>query len=152
MKYRRKLNKNIIRIRSGKEGIIDRLLRWTVFYDTKADKLYRQTAEAVREQNAVLCGELLKELGKTTDKLLEFSNRVLPYIAPRLQSLEINNKITKRYVFRVPSVIKNNTAWLEKVKEEQKLIPKFNVNKAMEVEEIEEVEDPDYELDQNQLN
>lgn len=152
MKYRRKLNRNIIRIRGGKEGIIDRLIRWTVFYDTKADKLYRQTAEAVREQNAVLCGELLKELGKVTDKLLEFSNRVLPYINARLVSHEINQKVTKRYVFRVPSVIKNNSQWLEKVKEEQKQIPKFDVNKAMEVEEIEEIDEPDYELNQNQIN
>jgi hypothetical protein len=155
VQYAVELNRNIIRIRDGKEGIIDRLLKWTVFYDTKANKLYSHTIEAVREQKPVLCGELLKELGRVTDKLLEFSNRILPYIAPRLQSLEINKHTTKTFVFRAPSPIKNSDAWLKKVKEEEKLIPKFDAAKAMkpkeEVEEI-EYEDLDYELDQNETN
>lgn len=152
MQYRRKLNRNIIRIRGGKEGVIDRLLRWVVFYDTRANKLLSHTYQAVKEQNAVLAGELLRDLGKIHDRLADFANKVLPYISPRLQSLEINKKVTKRYVFRVPHNIKDSSKWLEKVKEEQKLIPKFDVNKAMEVEEAEEIEDNelDYEIDRRE--
>lgn len=154
--YRRKLNRNIIRIRGGKEGVIDRLLRWVVFYDTRANKLLSHTYYAVKEQNAVLAGELLRDMGKIHDRLADFANKVLPYISPRLQSLEINKKVTKRYVMRVPSQIKNTAKWLDKVKEEQKQIPKFDVNKALQsaedAEEIEFNDDLDYEIDRTTIN
>lgn len=153
-RYRKKINRNIIRIRGGKEGVIDRLLRWVVFYDTKANKLLSLTYQAVKERNAVLAGELLRDIGKVHDRLADFANKVLPYISPRLQSLEINKKVTKRYVFRAPSVMKDSQQWLDKVKEEQKLIPKFDPSKLdAEPEEAEEADiDYDYEIDRNQIN
>lgn len=152
--YRRRRNKNILVMRNGKEGVIDALFGRFSYLNNNAKRIIKAVRSAIKDSNAVLCGELLKELGKVDDRLLEFGKQILPYIQPRLQALEINKKVTKRYVVRVPTVIQNTDQWLQKVKQEQALIPKFDVNKAMQVEEVEEIEEDDYDesVPQNLMN
>lgn len=153
MRYRKTPRKDLIIIRGGKQGIVDRLFKWVVFYDTKALKILT-AAQRAAAIDAVVAGKLLIEMGKVHDRMLDCMKNALPYITPRLQTLEINKKTTKRYVFRVPSQIKNSDLWLHKVKEEQKLIPKINVEKIMEEDNDaeDELDDLDYETDIRSIN
>ena len=73
--------------------------------------------------------EIAKIWRGVDDRWIEIAAKLAPYQSAKLSSIEVNKKIEKRFVIAAPSVVPDNKTWLEKVEQEQKLLPKPQVIK-----------------------
>lgn len=100
-----------------------------VFYDNRAIRLYAEIREHLKEDvkkgapiRGDLMAQMLKHMQKANEVCIECAAKLAPYQSPRLQSMEVNKKVTHRFVIQAPQQIEDSNAWLEQINKPLKLI------------------------------
>lgn len=104
---------------------IDVLYKEMVFWEREGKLLVLRVLAALdEEKNGRLAAELLMKFKDVDDRCIEVAAKLAPYQSAKLASMEVNKKITKRFVIVAPQVATDNKEWLERVHNEEKLIQK----------------------------
>ena len=101
-----------------------------IFYNRKAKLLYAAIIEKLRQDGAradVLAG-MAKQLQRCNDIAIDCAAKLAPYQSPKLQSMEVNKKITQRFVIEAPQQMMSSHAWLENSKKLIDITPKMENN------------------------
>lgn len=106
---------------------LDVLYKAMVRYETQIPLMLHKIYELIKAEQPAIAAKIALALEKSQDKAIDAAAKLAPYKSARLQSIEVNAKVTKRYVVRSPSIISNTQTWLDKVSQEQKALPKPNL-------------------------
>jgi len=82
-------------------------------YNTEAKKILTYLIEQVKEQNKN--SPALKALYQLMDKadsiVIDCAHKLAPYQTPKLESIEVRNKIEHKFVLRAPKAVHNLEEW-----------------------------------------
>lgn len=128
--YKYKLYKPTLKIYQRKA--IDVLYENMIFYDEKGKKLFIDIREWLAK-NDDKRGDLLAKMAKLMSECktiaIECASKLAPYQSPKLESIEVNKKVTHRYVIQAPQQYNNSDQWLKAVNSPPKLIEDNSTHK-----------------------
>lgn len=105
-----------------------------IFYDEKGRKLFLDIREYLAKHEDKR-GDLLAKMAKLMSECkaiaIECASKLAPYQSPKLESIEVNKKVTHRYVIQAPHQISNADDWLKSINKPIKLI---ETNKEIQLE------------------
>jgi len=109
------------------EGLSPRdvLQQKMAYYDKRARKVAGAIIHLIKQQDknrADLLVMLHRDMMKFDVLAIDCATRLAPYTHAKLQSMEIKREETHTFVVRVPEVVKNTTDWLEKCRDNAKII------------------------------
>lgn len=89
-----------------------------IFYDAKAQEI-AEFIISVIESGKMARGDLLaqihKDMHRFNDIVIECASKLAPYQTSKLQTIEVKQKITHRFVVQAPKPIVDTQSWLEEV-------------------------------------
>lgn len=92
------------------------------FYNNKAEALLLQLREQMKQASrGDLAAAMTKHILHCRDMAIECAAKLAPYQNPKLQSVEVNKKVTHRFVIQAPKIIKDSSEWLRTVNESNEL-------------------------------
>ena len=143
MQYRkRRFGQNI----DHKQRAIDVLYRKMQYYNDDAMMIATEICKVLKDSptsEGKRLVEMHKMMMRFDDISIDCASKLAPYQSAKLQSLEINKKVTHRFVIQAPMVVKDNKEWLEQVSLTA-LPPPLHVPKPIE-EKIDTIDEEDYE-------
>lgn len=99
--------------RTAVEVLYDKM----IFYDQRARILYAEIIKVLKKDKDTLRGDLIaqmiKHMQRANDIAIDCAAKLAPYQTARLQSVEIDKKITHRFVIQAPQQSNNTQAWLD---------------------------------------
>lgn len=116
-----------------------------LFWHGEGSKLIRRLDQTLnKEGQGRLAAEIAKVWRDVDDRWIDIAAKLAPYQSAKLSSIEVNKNETRRFVIVAPQVVPDKKQWLEKVVEDQKLLPKptviQNVLSEDDVDDIDEIE------------
>lgn len=115
-----------------------------VFYDKRAVRLYsdirkklKQDADNGEPSRGDIMAQMIKYMNAANDVCIECAAKLAPYQSPKLQSMEVNKKVTHRFVIQAPKQVESSQEWLSQA-EGHKSIKLLN-GTAHTPQDIEEV-------------
>ncbi len=104
--------------------------------------------------NIMAIRELYLLMRKADDVVIDCAHKLAPYQSPKLETIEVRNKIEHRYVLRAPTPVKSVEEWTkitgaEKVRVEQAMAKEKEL--TPEAPSIHDYEDDEDEITTNKL-
>lgn len=113
---------------------VDVLYENMIFYDEKGKKLFLDIREWIHT-NDDKRGDLLAKMAKLMSECkaiaIECASKLAPYQSPKLESIEVNKKVTHRYVIQAPQQLQNADQWLSSINS-----PKLIENREIKIKNI----------------
>lgn len=89
-----------------------------IFYNAKAQEIANFIISVI-ESGKMARGDLLaqihKDMHRFNDIVIECASKLAPYQSPKLETVEVKQKITHRFVVAAPKPIANTQSWLNEI-------------------------------------
>lgn len=116
MKYKKIRRPTFKYKRKATEVLYDKMM----FYHNKADQIAKFIISVI-ESGKIARGDLLaqihKDMHRFNDIAIECASKLAPYQSPKLESVEVKQKITHRFVVAAPKPIANTQNWLAEIEQ-----------------------------------
>lgn len=97
---------------------VDVLYENMIFYDEKGEKLFTDLRSKIYKDDDKR-GDLLAKMAKLMSECkalaIECASKLAPYQSPKLESIEVNKKVTHRYVIQAPQQLRDADQWLKTI-------------------------------------
>ena len=121
MLYKKTRKPKLIYKRRATDILYDKMM----FYSGKAATITNALVKFI-QNNQQARGDLLVQLHKEMHRFnaiaIDCASKLAPYQSPKLETIEVHNKVTRRYVVVAPKSITDVKDWLAIVNRDQKLL------------------------------
>lgn len=89
-----------------------------MFYDQHGEGLFLKVREFIQTGDKArgdLLAAMAKKMTECKQIAIECASKLAPYQSPKLESIEVNKKVTHRYVIEAPKQFKDSGTWLNSI-------------------------------------
>lgn len=126
MQYKKLRKPKFVWKKKATEILYDKM----IFYHEKADEIAKVLIEMI-EKGKTARGDLVvqihKDMHRFNDIAIECASKLAPYQTPKLESVEVKQKITHKFVVKAPMVAQTTQEWLKQI--QQPLLPLHTTDK-----------------------
>lgn len=112
-----------------KKSATEILYEKMIFYNRRAIKLYADIRKKLKEDSdkgeptrGDIMAQMVKYMNAANDVCIECAAKLAPYQSPKLQSMEVNKKVTHRFVIQAPKQVEDSASWLAQSQAPMKLL------------------------------
>lgn len=105
----------------------------------------------IQNKNAPALKSLYQLMQKADDVVIDCAHKLAPYQTPKLESIEVRNRVEHRFVLRAPQVVKSVEDWIKQTGAEKLNIEDFK-HKIVDKTSILEPSIHDFEEDEIQTH
>lgn len=113
---------------------VDMLYEAMVFWHDEGIKLINEIKHRLEQggngKDAVALAKVWKGYD---DRWIEIASKLAPYQSPKLSSMEVNNKVTTRYIVEIPRKSATTKDWVQQAELDMKLIPSLTQKPMIDV-------------------
>jgi len=122
------------------------------FYRKEAKEILEHIIELTLSQNknSVALKQLYQQIDSANQTVIDCAHKLAPYQTPKLESIEVRNKIEHKFVLRAPQQVKSVDEWMKTTGAEKLAPEEVIVKKAPEASKpIESIHN--YDMDEDEI-
>lgn len=121
-------------------------------YNKEAKEILNYLIEQIKQQNknSPALKQLYQLMQRADDVVIDCAHKLAPYQSPKLETIEVRNKVEHKFVLRAPKAVSSVEEWAKLTGAEQLAAQEVQVKVKEQLKEAESIHD--YDSEQDEIN